>query len=140
MYTSPKLQMRRATLQYWPAGALECIVQPVPNVPYKITVVPSKHTSLKLQLRRATWHYWPSHHVVLYLPEYPCRIWGSRQGAYTYDLILFFTCLSTPAKTGALGKGLIISYNPILLLRTCSSTPATKWGSRHCGLTHMILS
>ena len=28
-----------------PAGALECIVQPVPNVPDKITEVPSTHTS-----------------------------------------------------------------------------------------------
>ena len=96
---------------------------PILNVPDKITVVPSMHTSPKLQLRRATLHYWPAgehvilSYIVLYLPVYPCKNWGSRQGAYTYDLILFFfTCPSTPAKTGALGRGLIpmiLSYSSL---------------------------
>ena len=58
-HTSLKLQLRRATLHCWPAGPLECLVQPIPNVPNRITVVPSTNTSLKLQLRRATLH-WPA--------------------------------------------------------------------------------
>ena len=53
-------KLRRATLHDWPAGGPQCIVQPVPDVPDKITVAPSTHTSLKLQLRRATLHYWPA--------------------------------------------------------------------------------
>ena len=48
-----KLQLRPATLHYWPAGALECIVQPVPK-PCTI----GRPAPLKLQLRRATLHYW----------------------------------------------------------------------------------
>ena len=34
-HTSPKLQLRRATLHNWPAGAPQCIVQPVLNVTEK---------------------------------------------------------------------------------------------------------
>ena len=98
------------------------------------------------------------------LPEYPYKHCGSRQGANTYDPILFFfTCLSTLVKTGALSMGLthmILSYSSlparvplqklglqarvyakdlILFFVTCPSTPA-KTGALGRGLTHMILS
>ena len=58
-----------------------------------------------------------SYPILLSLHKYPCKNWGFRQGAYTYDPIpFFFTCGSTPAKTGALCRGLIhtiLSYSSL---------------------------
>ena len=92
------------------------------NIPNKITKVPSTHTSPKRQLQPATLHYWPA-------------------GLHTNPMILFFTGPTTPAKTRALGRGLIrtiLSY-PILFCFTCPSTPA-KIGALNRWLLHMILS
>ena len=83
---------------------------------------------------------------MLYPPEYPCKNSSSRQGAYRYDPIISFpiplyTCPSTPAKTGALGRGLLrtILSSHFLFLFTCPSTPA-KTGAPGRGLIRTILS
>ena len=110
-HTSAKLQLRRATLHYWQAGAPVCIVQPVLNVPDKAKVVPSTRRPLGSGTGHARAR--PdlvtvlgvtdykllacpplgndpviSDPILLYLPEYPCKNWGSRQGVYTHEPIL----------------------------------------------------
>ena len=118
-------KLRRATLHYWPAGVPQCIIQPVRNVPDKITVVPSTHTSLA--------------------PAAASNL-ALLAGRPTYDAImLFFTCPSAPAKTRGLDRGLmnmILSYSSLparVRLQKLANT-MNKKGALGKGLIRVILS
>ena len=123
-HTSPKRQLRPATLHYWPAG-LHTILWYC-SLPAR---VPLQKLLQKLGLyRQGAYTYDPiiSFPLPLYLPEYPCKTWGSRQGAYTYDPIISFPIpLYLPecpcTKLGLQAGGLYVrSYH----LLSYSSSPA----------------